>query len=334
MKKFSISESAGGYARRRTFNEMLTLAHRADISAIIVEKVDRLTRSIRYAVTMNDWIDGDAKRQIHFVKQGCILSKNSPASEKLHWTMHVVIAQDYIDNLSEEVKKGQREKITQGWLPTKPPFGYMTIGESGHKIHVPDQNIAPLIQTMFELYATSKYSLTQLVEKIFRIGLQTRDGKKLVKSKIALMLKNPFYHGTIRWNGVVYPGRHEPLITRELFDEVQNIKTRRTNKKYLKHNFLFKGLLHCIECSGTITWEEHKRIVYGHCNRYRNCTQRKWHKENEVEQRIAERLTTLFLKHADRYNDCTVEEKRELLKNLCDKILLGDKTFELTSKET
>ncbi|MDP3941761.1 MAG: recombinase family protein [bacterium] len=329
LKKFSISESASGHAQRRTFNEMLALAHRTDISAIIVEKVDRLTRSLKHAVIVNDWIDGDARRRIHFVKQSCVLSKESPSHEKLFWNMQVMFAQHYINNLSEEVKKGHREKIAQGWLPTKPPLGYMTVGDAGHKIHVPDPIAASLIQEMFELYAASTYSLTQLVETMHRKGLRTRDGNKLVKSRLASLLKDPFYCGTIRWKGALFPGKHEPLISHEPFDEVQRIKVKRTNKKYLRHNHLFKGLMTCIECGGKITWEEHKQIVYGHCNHYRNCTQKKWHKEKEVEQKIVKRLELYSSKTAIRYSDCTPEEKQKLLKKLCKKIQLGDKIFEL-----
>lgn len=334
LKKFSLSESASGHAQRRTFQEMLLLAHRQGISAIIVEKVDRLTRSIKHAVTVNEWIDGDPKRQVHFVKQSCILCKESPSAEKLLWNMQVMFAQHYIDNLSEEVKKGQKEKIAQGWLPTKPPLGYMTIGDAGHKIHVPDPDGAPLVRSMFELYATGNYSLIQLVEKMYRTGLRTRDGNRLVKSRMASLLKDPFYCGTIRWTGMHYEGKHEPLISRELFDIVQRIKSKRTNKKYLKHNFLFKGLIRCSECGWKITWEEHKRIVYGHCNHYRECAQKKWHKEKDVEQRIAERIASHSQKYSLRYNDCTAEEKRRLLRKVYGNILLGDKIFELTLAKT
>src|SRR3989339_777616 len=53
------------------------------------------------------------------------------------------LTRNYIDNLSEEVKKGQKAKIEAGWLPTKPPLGYKTVGEKGHKIHVIDDEVAP-----------------------------------------------------------------------------------------------------------------------------------------------------------------------------------------------
>ena len=67
--------------------------------------------------------------------------------------IEIVLAKKFIANLSEEVKKGQKEKLAQGWLPTKPPIGYKTTGDKGHKIHVIDNEKAPFMKDMFELYS-------------------------------------------------------------------------------------------------------------------------------------------------------------------------------------
>jgi hypothetical protein len=71
------------------------------------------------------------------------------------------------------------EKIRQGWLPTKPPLGYKTVGDKGHKIHIVDEEKTPLIRKMFELYATGNYSLKKLVQVMYKEGLRTRNGNKL-----------------------------------------------------------------------------------------------------------------------------------------------------------
>jgi len=143
---------------------MLKYARKNKIKIIVCEKVDRLTRNFRDAVRINEWMNEDPERKIHLVKENCILSKDSKSHEKFIWNIKVSVAQFYTDNLSEEVKKGQMEKIAQGWLPSKPPLGYKTVGEKGHKVHVIDENVAPLIRKMFELYATGNYSLKKLVE--------------------------------------------------------------------------------------------------------------------------------------------------------------------------
>ncbi|MCB9805591.1 recombinase zinc beta ribbon domain-containing protein [Candidatus Nomurabacteria bacterium] len=100
------------------------------------------------------------------------------------------------------------------------------------------------------------------------------------------MLKEPFYYGAMRWNDQVYSGRHEPLITKELFDKVQNLLTRKKVPHYKSHSFMFRKLLTCGECEGTITGEIQKGIIYYHCNHYRKCSQKAYAPEKVVEEQI------------------------------------------------
>jgi len=290
-KKFSISESASGRYQRNVFKEMLDYIDKNNINIIICEKVDRLTRNLKDAVYINDWINADPKREVHFVKENCVLNKASKSNEKFIWNIKVSVAQYYIDNLSEEVKKGQIEKIKQGWLPTKPPLGYKTTGEKGHKIHIIDKEKAPLVKKMFELYATGNYSLKRLVQTMYEEGLRTKGGYRLVKSRLADLLSDPFYYGGIRWNNGVSQGKQEPLISKELFDGVQNILKQKNTPKYTKHFSLLKGLIRCDECGGLITWETQKGHWYGHCNHYRNCSQKAWVRQEQLGKTGANRRT-------------------------------------------
>ncbi len=297
VKIFSISESASGKRQREIFNQMLSFVKRNDIKVILCEKVDRLTRNLKDAVLIDDWLEKDAKRQVHLVKDSLILHKNSRSQEKLNWGIRVILAKNYIENLSEEIKKGQMEKISQGWLPGQPPLGYKLIGSEGHKIPVIDEEKAPLVKRMFELYATGNYSLEKLVEVIYKEGLRTKRGNKVGKSRMASLLSHPFYYGKIRWNGKLYDGKHEPLISKELFDRVQRVLKGKATPKYSRHFWLFKGLIRCVECKRLITWEEHKRIVYGHCSQYRKCSQKIWVKEPEMESQILDVFGDLEIKN-------------------------------------
>lgn len=296
VKVFSISESASGKYQRKTFSEMLNYTKKRSVKIIVCEKVDRLTRNLRDAVSINDWINEDAGREVHFVKENCILNKDSKSNEKFIWNIKVSVAQYYIDNLSEEVKKGQKEKVAQGWLPTKPPIGYKTVGEKGHRVHVIDQEKAALVRKMFELYAGGLYSIKKLTEEMYQLGLRNYNGNKIVKSRMHELLNDPFYYGGFRWNGEIHRGKHETLITKELFDRVQKILTSKTTPKYCKHSFLFKGLIHCKECTGLITWETQKGIIYGHCNHYRNCSQETWVKKHEVEEQLLSAFAPLQIR--------------------------------------
>lgn len=296
-KIFSISESAGGKKQRETFSEMMAYVQKQGIKIIICEKVDRLTRNFKDAVMIDEWLEEDEERQVHLVKDLLILHKNSRSQEKLNWGIRILFAKNYIDNLSEEVRKGQKEKIAQGWLPTKPPLGYKTIGEKGHKIHIIDETVAPLVRRMFEHYASGNYSLTSLTEIVHKEGLRTLAGNKIVKSRIHEYLTDPFYIGKNRWNGDIYPGKQEPLFDDSLFEKVQHVLKSKTTPKYSKHDYLFKGLVTCKECEGMITWETaKKRHTYGHCNHYRNCTQKIWIKEPDAQNQILQGFLNLELR--------------------------------------
>ena len=163
-KIFKISESASGKQIRKMFNEMLQYATAHKIPVILCEKIDRLTRNIKDAAIVNDWIMENEGRQIHFVKENFVLSKNTRAHENLVWDMKVAIARFYTNNLSEEIRKGQKEKLTQGWMPMSAKLGYKSIGEKGHKTHVINEAIAPLVRQMFELYSTGNYSIKAVAE--------------------------------------------------------------------------------------------------------------------------------------------------------------------------
>jgi site-specific DNA recombinase len=295
-KIFSISESASGQKQRQIFESMMSYIKKQGIKIIICEKVDRLTRNFKDAVDINDWMNGDSERQVHFIKENVVLTKDSKSNEKFIWNIKVSVAQYYIDNLSEEVKKGQKEKIAQGWLPTKPPLGYKTIGEKGHKTHILNEEKAILVKRMFELYSTGNLSLKKLTEQMFKDGLRSNYDNKVVKSRIHDLLTDPFYYGKIRWNGDIYEGQHEPLISKETYEKVQNILKSKTTPKYNKHQFLFRGCIKCKECGGIITWEIQKGIIYGHCNHYRNCSQQIWVKEPEIESQLLEGLDNLQIK--------------------------------------
>jgi len=336
---FSISESASGKSQRKKFTEMLDYVEKHNIKVIILEKVDRLTRNFKDMVAIDEWLDEDEERQVHLVKDSLILHKNSRSQEKLNWGIRVVFAKNYIDNLSEEVKKGQKEKIAQGWLPTKPPVGYKTIGEKGHKTHAVDEHKGPLMREAFELFATGNYSVRPLVKEMHKRGLRNNAGGRIGKSRMHQLLSDPFYYGAIRWNDALSRGCHEPLITKDLFGKVQVLLTRKlSSPQYRKHLPVFKAKIKCSECGGLITWEWQKKRWYGHCNHYRDCNQKVWTRQDRVEEQLFPLFDTVVpkdpgvlhwlegaLKEEHAEESATHKNKREEINRL---IALADKRRE------
>lgn len=88
------------------------------------------------------------------------------------------------------------------------------------------------------MYATGSYSLSDIAEKMREEGLVYRkNNRKVSKSTIHKMLSNPVYYGDFRWKGQLYEGIHEPIVTKDLWDQAQGVLNSRQNKKsgYKKH---------------------------------------------------------------------------------------------------
>src|ERR1700738_1356908 len=156
---------------RTSFGEMVAhLKAHPLIRVLLVEKTERLYRHLK------DWITGDELDvEMHFPKEGVVLSRESRSSEKFMHGIKVLMAKNYIDNLSEETRKGMQEKAEQGYWPSFAPLGYRNLdGPDGKKIIAPDPDVAPIISKLFDWYATGHLSLKEAAYKARGAGLVYR----------------------------------------------------------------------------------------------------------------------------------------------------------------
>jgi hypothetical protein len=127
-----------------------------------------------------------------------------------------------------------------------------------HRIE-PDPIRAAPIGELFRLYASGDYSLKSLLQRAHTLGLtHPRSRRRLFKSELHRMLQNPIYYGDFMWDGKQYRGSHEPLITRELFEEAQAVFRGRPRARYPRQRHPFMGLLTCGQCGCAITAERKK----------------------------------------------------------------------------
>jgi len=284
VKKWTVSESAK-QAGRRAFNEMVEyMKTHSEAKAILFEKPDRMCRNFQDYIKIEELL-GQYGKQIHFFKQGTILDKDSKAAEKLNLNLQVVVARHFIDNLSEETKKGLKAKAESGIYPGWAPTGYRN-NLTNRDIEI-DQERAPKVQKLFRLAVTGNYSVRDLVQIAYELGLRVRGSeKKLYKSNISDMLKNSFYYGYFCYKGVLYKGSHPPLISKQLFDMVQEVLHQRQRPKKTVHNFAFGGFLTCSKCSCAVVGEIQKgRYIYYHCTHGRgNCGSPYVREEKLIEQ--------------------------------------------------
>ncbi len=200
----------------------------------------------------------------------------------------------YVDNLSENIKRGIRQKLKNGLWPQMAPLGYLN--DKNTKSIIIDKKKVSLIKKTFELYATGKYSLRELCKTINDLRLIGRKHKKLSISNYQYLLKNPFYYGVIRYKEELYEGKHEPIITKKLFDKVQEVmkSKSRPNRKKLKY-FVFRGFIHCGECGCLITAETQKEHNYYHCTKRKTKCSQKYIREEELAQQISQHIQKVSL---------------------------------------
>src|SRR6266481_6343928 len=147
---------------RTGFDEMVKFLKRSSsVRVLLVEKTDRLYRNLKDYVTMDD-----LDLEIHFVKESVVLSRESRSSEKFMHGIKVLMAKNYIDNLSEETKKGMLEKAEQSIYPSFAPLGYHNVmGADGKKIIEPDPESESIISRLFEWYASGECSIIEVTDR-------------------------------------------------------------------------------------------------------------------------------------------------------------------------
>lgn len=283
-------------AGRTGFGKMISfLKESSTCRIILVEKTDRLYRNIK------DWVLlDDMDLEIHFVKEGVILSKDSRSSEKFMHGIKVLMAKNYIDNLSEETKKGLLQKAEEGMPPTRAALGYKNVmGLGGKRTIEPDERVMPLIQKVFEWYASGNYSLLEVRTLAHESGLAYRkSGKPLGKSDIDHILRNPIYYGDFFYSGKLYRGKHQPIITKELWDAAQAVRVGRhkPQRRDGVQTWAFQGLLNCGHCGCLLTAEIKKgKYIYYHCTGHKKKCPEKYVREETLAEQFGEYLKGLVI---------------------------------------
>jgi len=269
VREFAESETAKRAGRER-FDEMVAyLKKNPSCRAILVEKTDRLYRNLKDYVTIDE-----LGVEIHFVKENTVLSAASKSSEKFVHGIKLLVAKNYIDNLSEETVKGMDRKAQEGYYPTRAPLGYRNVmGPAGKRTIEPDPDYAPLVRNLFEWYAVGTLSLDRLVAKAHDAGfIYKKSRQPVARAAVHALLTNRMFSGKFLWKGELHEGNYEPLVTEELWLKVQDVLHNRGRKKprHVKHDFAFARLVTCGHCGCALVGEIKKqKYVYYHCTGYR-----------------------------------------------------------------
>lgn len=269
------SHSAKMSAQRPVFMEMLNEIRNEEYNGILTWAPDRLSRNAGDLGSLVDLMD--AKKLAHIKTHSQEFSNNP--NEKFLLMILCSQAKLENDNRAINVKRGIRAKCERGWRPCMPPLGYFTRAATGSdRDIIVDVERAPYIKQMFEMSASGK-SGRHIRRWFDENNLKTRKGKHISLSMIYRMLATSYYYGEFEYpkgSGQWYKGNHEPLITKELFDKVQEALIVPLKPKWGAKEFPFKQFLKCYSCGSSIVGEEKikarkdgttNRFVYYHCSR-------------------------------------------------------------------
>jgi DNA invertase Pin-like site-specific DNA recombinase len=275
------SHSAKESGQRPVFVQLLNDIRNGMFNGILTWAPDRLSRNAGDLGMLVDLMDQEKLLQIRTFSQ---VFSNNPNEKFL---LMILCSQAKLENDQKgiNVKRGIRAKCEMGWRPGPSPIGYINRSFAGVKDIVIDPDRGHLVTELFARTINGEHgrSLKKWADKV---GLNNRSGKPICLAQIYRILKDPFYFGEFEFpvnSGVWYKGSYPPLITKEVFLKVQQLRLSVPKKaEWGSKNVMFRGVFKCASCQGTVTGEEHfrerlhgepRKHVYYHCGRVRdpNC---------------------------------------------------------------
>ena len=285
---------------RPVFNHLISLIEKGLINGIISWHPDRLARNS---------IDGG--KIIYLVDTGKLQSLKFPSfwfenTPQGKFMLSIAFGQSkyYVDNLSENVKRGLYFKLRRGDWPSYAPLGYKN--DRNTRTVMVDPKSAGLVKESFRKFAAGEFSsMKDIRDSFFRNGITRRNGKPLHFNQIREMLQRTFYFGLMTYHGETYEGKHKALITKKLFDEVQRVLEKKYNRKPQKHDFPFTGFIKCKECGSYFTAEKHKKFypktrgevwyTYYRCVKKKGVCSQKYLPEKELEKQLRDIINSVSL---------------------------------------
>jgi site-specific DNA recombinase len=311
---FQITESSLKKSRKE-FNAVINYINKnKGPFALIADTIDRVQRSFRETPILDE-LRKAGKIELHFYREGLVLHQCSNSSQLTHWDMGVLLASSFVRQLSDNVKRSQEHCIKNGqWVFSRPPYGYKNVTLSTGKKDVQvDEEQAPFVIRVFELYAQGNHSLQTIASRLkAESTMKTSHGKPITARTIELILKNPFYIGMMFIKKQFHSHKYQTLISQELFNMVQDIiyKRNKAPVQYAGKPILLRGLITCKKCGSTVCGDIKKqKYVYYSCHNSKRICVKKWIREERLVGTILEHFDTIQL------TDEQVEEIIQFIEN-------------------
>ncbi len=245
FKVYSDPGFTGANQERPALQEMLRDLRENKINTVMVYKIDRLTRSPKDFYALMEIFD---QYKVDFISITERFDTSTPSGRLLRNIM-LTFAQFERELTSERTKDKLLERANKGmWNGGSIPYGYKVVD----KRLVPDEQKAQKLREIFALFASTT-SLAEVYKTLKRNQVFNNKGLSFSKAHLHSILKNPVYTGKLRFSGNLYQGMHQPLISEELFNHVQQFWTEKDRKLRLYKDYCLSGLIRCAECGSIMT---------------------------------------------------------------------------------
>jgi len=238
---------------RPGIKEMIDDLNAGKFEAVLVHKLDRLTRNIS---DLYDLVELVNKKNVKLISISENIDTSSPMGRMFVYLLGI-FAQMFRENLSEEVKKGLAKRAELGLRSTFAPYGYQRL-DDGQLVIISDQ--AKLIREVFSLLVEKKWGYHTIAKHLNKKNIPGLRGGIFHGSTIETILKNYTYIGKNHWKlqdkpeseRIIRDGDHEPIIDEKTFFKAQEIIKRRANKEMSRssYDYPFSTIIRCGRCGG------------------------------------------------------------------------------------
>jgi len=263
------SHSAKETGQRPVFNEIIEELRVGKFNGILTWAPDRISRNAGDLGKIVDLMDAGKLEEIRTYSQSF---RNNP-NEKFLLMILGSQAKLENDNRGINVKRGLRTRVEMGLWPGVAPLGYFNQKHMDKKCEVIiDEDRAPIVKKIFEKMAYDKMSGRKIHQWLkFEINFKTPGNHSLALGNIFRIIQNDFYYGTFEYpreSGNWYKGKHEPIVSKELFDKA-NEQLKRDKIVRQSREFAFTKLMTCGLCGSGISAEEkYKQLKDGTVAKY------------------------------------------------------------------
>ena len=310
LKVISVFEESQSAYRtgRPKFEKMLKLFEQGKAQGLLVWHLTRIARNSSDGGKVIYMMDEKKLKEIKTINKTYYDDPN----DKFFLQIEFGVAKKSSDDTSQLVKRDIKTKLNKGEYPGIAPIGYINLDSQGRiagKAYSPEKQKyfmelakkrplkrieidpvdGPIIRELFQWMAIGQHSVAEIRKRGNNMGLRGKArGKELAVATVFLILSNPFYYGTMRYNGELHPGNYEPLITKQIFTKVQTIMKNHSRPRTKAKDRMFRGVMVCGECGCAITMDYQKGHTYYRCTKKKGDCSQKYLRAEIVEPKLRE----------------------------------------------